>query len=69
MLKEPYFIELQKGNTLLVRMPSKPFQGKQLPDAVFTFRVGDPQYEIWADRYTQQQKHLNEDGHSSQKTD
>ena len=57
MLKEPYFIELQKGNTLLVRVPSKPFQGVTLPDAVFTFRVGDPQYETWAIRYREQQNH------------
>jgi hypothetical protein len=24
-----------------------PWQGRQLPDAVFTFRPGDPQYEYW----------------------
>ena len=24
-----------------------PWQGRQLPDAVFTFRPVDPQYEYW----------------------
>lgn len=58
MLNQNYFIELLKGNVLKVRIPSKPFQGVPIPDAVFTFRMGDPQYEIWIRRYSEQQKNL-----------
>jgi hypothetical protein len=41
--------EVQAGGdeAVLVRVHSTPWQGRQLPDAVFTFRPGDPQYEYW----------------------
>lgn len=32
---------------ILVRMPSRPNNGHTLPDAVFAFRLGDPQYHYW----------------------
>lgn len=40
-------IERRKDGALLVRMHSVDRQGRPLPDAVFTFRKGDPQYEYW----------------------
>jgi hypothetical protein len=32
---------------ILVRIPSRPNNGHTLPDAVFAFRLGDPQYPYW----------------------
>ncbi|MDO5553033.1 MAG: hypothetical protein Q4G68_04675 [Planctomycetia bacterium] len=54
MEEEKYQIELLNGKILRVRIPSKPFNGHRLPDAVFTFREGDPQYEMWSQRYKEQ---------------
>ncbi|MBA4019133.1 MAG: hypothetical protein C0483_18355 [Pirellula sp.] len=38
---------------ILVRVPAaRPDStGRPLPDAVFSFRDGDPQYRLWADRF------------------
>ena len=36
--------------TVLVRVHSSDRNGRKLPDAVFTFRFGDPQYTYWASR-------------------
>jgi hypothetical protein len=44
-------IEMTREEVLRIRIPSKPFRGIPLPDAVFTFRVGDPQYDDWRARY------------------
>ncbi len=41
------FIERGPNGTILVRVPSRPIGGYQPPDAVFTFRCGDPQFEYW----------------------
>jgi hypothetical protein len=40
---------------LLVRIRSGAYRGVELPDAVFTFRAGDPQYELWESRFREQQ--------------
>ena len=40
-------VERRNADTLLVRMRSFDRQGRPLPDAVFTFRKGEPQYEHW----------------------
>ena len=40
-------IERRRDGALLVRMHSVDRRGRPLPDAVFTFRKGDPQYEYW----------------------
>lgn len=32
---------------VLVRVPSRVVDGRALPDAVFAFRSGDPQYSFW----------------------
>ena len=41
-------VESQDGGIVLVRVHSSDRCGNPLPDAVFTFRRGDPQYEHWA---------------------
>ena len=43
-------IEKRKDDTLVVRVRS---EGGRLPDAVFSFRCGDPQYAYWLARYDQ----------------
>jgi hypothetical protein len=40
-------IEQRKDGTLVVRVRS---EGERLPDAVFSFRCGDPQYAYWLNR-------------------
>jgi hypothetical protein len=55
-------IEMSRNHSLRVRIPSKPFRGVPLPEAVFTFRVGDPQYEYWRQRYEKaRHQHSTED--------
>jgi hypothetical protein len=39
--------ERRADGVVLVRMPSRPTAAGALPDAVFTFRPGDPQYKFW----------------------
>lgn len=48
-------IERRGDGALLVRVPSSSGNGKRLPDAVFSFRHGDPQYSFWHQRFTEQQ--------------
>ncbi|MGD0897280.1 MAG: hypothetical protein ABR915_05545 [Thermoguttaceae bacterium] len=40
----------RNDGTVLVRVRSADRGGCRLPDAVFTFRHGDPQYGYWARR-------------------
>lgn len=40
-------IERRNDGALLVRVPSNETSGRRLPDAVFSFRAGDPQYSFW----------------------
>ncbi|MEN6405670.1 MAG: hypothetical protein ABFC77_04275 [Thermoguttaceae bacterium] len=40
-------IQRRRDGALLVRVHSQDRQGRPLPDAVFTFRQGDPQYDYW----------------------
>ncbi len=47
-------IERRADGIYLVRVHSKGYQGQVLPDAVFTFRPGDPQYSFWEAKYQQQ---------------
>lgn len=51
-----YIIERPTHSVLIVRVLSKPYRGRNLPDATFTFRLGEPQYEIWEQRYYEQQR-------------
>jgi hypothetical protein len=45
--QDPWDIEGRKDGSIIVRMHSNNRRGEPLPDAVFTFRVGDPQYDYW----------------------
>jgi len=47
-------VERRTEGTLLVRVHSQGYQGQILPDAVFTFRRGDPQYSFWEEKFQQQ---------------
>ncbi len=40
-------IERRKDGAMIVRMHSTDRNGNSLPDAVFTFRTGDPQFSYW----------------------
>jgi hypothetical protein len=40
-------VERRSDGVVLVRVHSSARNGQRLPDAVFTFRQGDPQYEYW----------------------
>jgi hypothetical protein len=40
-------VRRRNDGAVLVRVHSCDRQGRQLPDAVFTFRLGDPQYDYW----------------------
>jgi hypothetical protein len=44
-------IERRSDGALLVRVHSPQREGRQLPDAVFTFRAGDPQYSFWEQEF------------------
>jgi len=40
-------VQRRNDGAVLVRVHSCDRQGRQLPDAVFAFRSGDPQYDYW----------------------
>lgn len=40
-------IERRGDGAVIVRVHSRVIDGRALPDAVFSFRVGDPQYTYW----------------------
>ena len=40
-------VERRNDGAVLVRVHSADRHGKPLPDAVFAFRIGDPQYDYW----------------------
>jgi hypothetical protein len=44
-------IEQRCDGALLVRVHSSNRNGRRLPDAVFTFRCGDPQYQYWQEQF------------------
>jgi len=43
-------IERRSDGAILVRVQSTGSVGERLPDAVFSFRSGDPQYAYWLGR-------------------
>lgn len=51
---ENFTIERRVNGVLIVRVHSADANGQPLPDAVFTFRPNDPQYENWAKKYAAQ---------------
>jgi hypothetical protein len=48
-------IERRGDGAVLVRVPSQEEQGQPLPDAVFAFRAGDPQFRYWDERLRQRE--------------
>jgi hypothetical protein len=44
---ESWDVERRHDGAVLVRVRSTQPNGEPLPDAVFAFRAGDPQYEYW----------------------
>lgn len=46
-------IERRSDGAVLVRVPST--AGRSLPDAVFAFRSGDPQFGYWEQRLREQE--------------
>lgn len=41
-------VERRADGAIVVRVPSTGQYGEPLPDAVFSFRIGEPQYSRWA---------------------
>lgn len=48
-------VERRSDGAVLVRVPSRPESGRALPDAVFAFRAGDPQYHYWDEQLRQRE--------------
>jgi hypothetical protein len=44
---ESWDVERRHDGAVLVRVRSRIIDGRALPDAVFAFRAGDPQYTYW----------------------
>jgi hypothetical protein len=48
-------VERRGDNALIVRVRSRNTAGPAIPDAVFSFRAGDPQYKVWEQRLREQE--------------
>jgi hypothetical protein len=48
-----WILERRHDGAILVRVPSARTDstGERLPDAVFSFRDGDPQFSVWSQRF------------------
>ena len=46
-----YCLERRPDGAILVRVPSRTKGGRALPDAVFAFRAGDPQFAFWQQQF------------------
>ncbi len=44
---DSYSVERRGDGAVIVRVASRDRGPETLPDAVFTFRLGDPQYQYW----------------------
>jgi hypothetical protein len=53
--RESWPVERRSDGALLVRVPSRRDQCPPLPDAVFTFRDGDPQFDFWHGQLAQRE--------------
>lgn len=51
-----YRVERRADGAVIVRVPSRQQTPAPLPDAVFAFRDGDPQYAYWAQVLADQQR-------------
>jgi hypothetical protein len=45
-----YKLERRPDGAVVVRVRSAPNNGHTLPEAVFAFRAGDPQFQYWNDQ-------------------
>jgi hypothetical protein len=43
-------VERRQDGAVLVRVHSRIVNGQALPDAVFAFRAGDPQFSYWEEQ-------------------
>ena len=52
---ESWDVERRHDGAVLVRVHSRVVNGRAMPDAVFAFRAGDPQFNYWEEqlRYRQ----------------
>jgi hypothetical protein len=48
-------IRRRGDGAVVVQVPSRETDGDRLPDAVFAFRAGDPQYVVWEQRLRERQ--------------
>jgi hypothetical protein len=46
-------LEQRPDGAILVRVPSRSQCDRPLPDAVFAFRAGDPQFDFWQQQFAQ----------------
>jgi hypothetical protein len=44
---DTHFVERRNDGALIVRVASRDRGPETLPDAMFSFRLGDPQYQFW----------------------
>jgi hypothetical protein len=47
---ESWEVERRHDGAVLVRVHSRIVDGRALPDAVFAFRCGDPQFTFWEEQ-------------------
>jgi hypothetical protein len=52
-----YSLERRPDGAVLVRVRSRSNNGHTLPDAVFAFRAGDPQFQYW-DQQLRSREHV-----------
>lgn len=53
---DAFTVERRPDGAVLVRVRSRERNGSRPPDAVFAFRVGDPQYRYWEQRLRETEK-------------
>ena len=51
MEPESWDVDRRQDGAVLVRVHSTDRNGCRLPDAVFAFRLGDPQYNYWEEKF------------------
>ena len=49
-------LERRGDGAVVVRVYSRPTSGSPLPDAVFAFRAGDPQFYFWEQQLRQREQ-------------
>ena len=54
-LPDAWTLERRSDGAVLVRVPPRRQQVPPLPDAVFTFREGDPQFDFWHGQMIEQE--------------